>query len=157
MAARNILILGVGNTLLSDEGFGVRAVEYLQANYQWPENINLVDGGTRGLMLMSELMECELAIVLDIALGGHKPGTFYLLDDECLDKSLSFRESMHQTSLNDILISCDLAGSRPQAMIFAMEPFDFQTVSESLSPKAQEALPRFCARVVEEMLKRDLL
>ena len=51
-ANKKILILGVGNILLTDEGFGVRAVEYLQANYTWPVCIRLLDGGTQGLMLM---------------------------------------------------------------------------------------------------------
>lgn len=53
---KRILILGVGNILLTDEGFGVRAVEYLKAHYRWPEGVRLMDGGTQGLMLMPELL-----------------------------------------------------------------------------------------------------
>ena len=50
MEQNRILIMGVGNILLTDEGFGVRAVEHLEANYAWPENVRLLDGGTQGLM-----------------------------------------------------------------------------------------------------------
>lgn len=153
---KRILILGVGNTLLADEGFGVRAVEYLQAHYQWPPNVRLVDGGTLGLMLMSELLECDIAIVLDIALGGEAPGTFYQIGAEEMDKSLSLRQSSHQTSLSDTLVSCELAGHKPQVMIFAMQPYDFQTVQEKLTPQAEAKLPLFCGRVVEELAKMGI-
>ena len=61
------MIMGVGNILLTDEAFGVRAVEYLQANYTWPENVRLEDGGTQGLLLMSTLMDCDMLVLDDIA------------------------------------------------------------------------------------------
>ena len=57
MSDQKVLILGVGNILLTDEGFGVRAAAYLEEHYRWPENVTLMDGGTQGLMLMSELMD----------------------------------------------------------------------------------------------------
>lgn len=152
MDNRRILILGVGNTLLCDEGFGVRAMDYLERHYQWPANVRLVDGGTLGLLLMAELLECDLAIVLDIALGGQKPGAFYRIESEQLDRrSLAPRQSAHQTSISDTLISCELAGHRPEAVVFAMEPFDFQSPRAAISPQAQALLPAFCAKVVEQL------
>ena len=75
MGKEKVLILGVGNILLTDEGFGVRAVEYLESQYRWPENVTLMDGGTQGLMLMSRLMECDFLVVLDVVLGREAPGT----------------------------------------------------------------------------------
>ena len=57
MSDQKVLILGVGNILLTDEGFGVRAAAYLEEHYRWPGNVTLMDGGTQGLMLMSELMD----------------------------------------------------------------------------------------------------
>lgn len=156
MAEKKILILGVGNILLSDEGFGVRAMEYLRENYLWPENVSLVDGGTRGLLLMAELMECDLAIILDIALGNGAPGSVYLLENEALGESLSFGQSMHEASLDDILISCDLAGHRPETLIFALEPFDYQSPKAELSPEAGEALPEFCSKVVKALAERGI-
>lgn len=148
MKNKAILILGVGNTLLRDEGFGVHAVYFLQQHYQWPANVSLVDGGTRGLMLMSELMEADLAVILDIVLLGHKPGTIYFLQKDNLDCSLSFGQSMHQTGLNDILASCELAGHRPETIVFGFEPFDYISLKASLTPEAEELLPIFCGKVV---------
>ncbi len=148
--------MGVGNTLLGDEGFGVHAVDYLQAHYSWPDNVRLVDGGTLGLLLMAELMECDQAIILDIALGGEAPGTFYRIESGELGKSLSLRQSVHQTGITDTLISCELVGHKPEALVFAMQPFDFQTLQARLSPQAQAKLPEFCARVVRELGKMGL-
>lgn len=152
-----ILIMGIGNTLLCDEGFGVHALYYLQRHYDWPDNVTLVDGATRGLMLMAELMDCDLAIILDIVLGGGEPGTTYLLGDDELGKALSFRQSMHQTSLEDILVSCDLAGHRPRTLVFGFEPFDYRSASELPSPQAARLLPGFCRKVTRELAKMNIV
>lgn len=157
MGGKRILILGIGNTLLCDEGFGVHALRYLRNNYTWPENVRLVDGGTLGLMLMAELLECDLAIILDIVLGDAQPGSMYLLDKGDFDKSLSLRQSMHQTCLEDVLVSCDLVGHRPEVMVFGLEPFDWQSASAEPSPAARALLPDFCARVVKELAAKNIV
>ena len=157
MNNKRILILGVGNILLTDEGFGVRAVEYLKTHYRWPERVRLMDGGTQGLMLMPELLECDFLVVLDVVLGPEAPGTVYLLEGEDLRKSLSFRDSMHQTDLLDTLITCHLAGHRPEAVVIGLQPFDYKTMQVGLSPQAQALLPEFCRKAVEEMARRGIV
>ncbi|MBO6003152.1 MAG: hydrogenase maturation protease, partial [Mailhella sp.] len=107
---QKILILGVGNILFRDEGIGVRALEWLRGNARFPENVTLLDGGTLGVGLMDALLGCDRAYVLDAVLGGGEPGSIYRLTDENLRKSMSFRDSLHQTDLVDTLISCDLLG-----------------------------------------------
>jgi len=154
---KRILILGVGNILLTDEGFGVRAVEYLETHYRWPEQVRLMDGGTQGLMLMPELLECDFLVVLDVVLGPEAPGTVYLLEGEDLRKSLSFCDSMHQTDLLDTLITCHLAGHRPEAVVIGLQPFDYKTMRVGLSPQAQDLLPEFCRKAVEEMARRGIV
>lgn len=148
MDHKKILILGVGNTLLTDEGFGVRAVEYLQSHYSWPGNVRLMDGGTQGLMLMTELLSCDLLIVLDIILGPEKPGTVYCLEGESLRKSLGFRDSIHQLDLVDTLITCRMAGHDIRALVFGIQPFDYHSMHPELTPELRELLPKFCDKVV---------
>lgn len=157
MNDKRILILGVGNILLTDEGFGVRAVEYLEAHYRWPAHVRLMDGGTQGLMLMPELQECDFLVVLDVVLGPEAPGTVYLLEGEDLRKSLSFRDSMHQTDLVDTLIYCDLAGHRPDAVVIGMEPADYHTMEIGLTPVCQARLPDLAGKVVEELRARGVI
>lgn len=157
MENKKILILGIGNTLLGDEGFGVHAVEFLRENYEWPSNIDLLDGGTRGLLLMADLMEHDLVIILDIILAGKCGGTMYLIEEGDLNNSLTRKESAHQTSINDVLTSCELAGFRPEVLVFGLEPFSYQKIDTQLSIQAKELLPVFCDKVVQEMKIRALL
>lgn len=156
MNHKKILILGVGNILISDDGFGVRAIEYLLEKYQWPDNVNLVDGGTRGLLLMSEIMECDLAVILDIFTNEHKAGTCYCFSDKDMEKGSFTGRTAHQTGISDILLCCELAGHKPETLIMAFEPFDCQTVSAELSPEARRLLPKFCEKLVNELKNRGI-
>ena len=148
LSDKKVLVLGIGNTLLSDEGFGPAAIYYLESNYHWPKNITLLDGSTLGLMLMPELLECDFAVILDIALGGKAPGTFYQFNGDDLNNTLTVKYSMHQTNFNDVLINCDLAGHKPQTIFFAMEPFDYITFSPQITSFAANLLPSFCKNVI---------
>jgi hydrogenase maturation protease len=107
-------------------------------------------------MLMPVMQECDVLVVLDVVLGGEIPGTVYLLEGENLRKSLSFRDSMHQTDLADTLITCELAGRRPQTIVIGFEPFDYKTVSVELTAEAAARLPGFCAKVVAELARRGI-
>ena len=156
MAKPRVLILGVGNILLSDEGFGVAAVERLMRDYTWPDNVRLLEGGTQGLFLMPDLMDCDELVVLDAVLGPGAPGTIYLLEGEDLRKSMSFRDSTHQTDLLDTLVSCELAGHRPRAVVIGVQPGDWQTLSPALTPELEARLPEFCAKVVAELARRGI-
>jgi hydrogenase maturation protease len=141
----------VGNILFTDEGIGVRAVQYLEEHYRFPEQITLLDGGTLGMGLMSALMDSDLVLILDAVLGGEAPGSLYRLTGEDLRKSVSFRDSMHQTDLVDTLIFCELAGHRPEAVVLGMEPFDYQSMAMELSPIATESLPRLATLALDEL------
>ncbi len=146
-----ILILGVGNILFTDEGIGVRTLEWLQEHYVFPENVTLVDGGTLGMGLMDALLNCDRVYVLDAVLGGDVPGSTYRLTDEDLRKSMSFRDSLHQTDLVDTLIYCDILGHRPEGVVFGMEPADYNTMELGLSPVCQKSVPALAQRLVDEL------
>lgn len=149
LAAETILVLGVGNTLLTDEGIGVHAVEYLRGHYTFPDNVALMDGGTLGMRLMEALMDCRLAVVLDAVLGDAPPGGLYRLSGEEMRRSLSFKDSMHQADLPDTLACCELAGHRPETVVFGMQPQDYASLGVGLTPACAKALPDFCMAVVE--------
>lgn len=155
--AEQVLVLGVGNILFSDEAIGVRTVEHLQQCASLPGNVELMDGGTLGIRLMDAIMGCDLLIVVDAALGGGEPGTLYRLEGEGLRESMSFRDSMHQTDLVDTLIYCDLAGHRPDAVVIGMEPADYHTMEIGLTPICQARLPELAEKVVEELRARGVI
>lgn len=148
---QKILILGVGNILFRDEGIGVRALEWLRGNARFPENVTLLDGGTLGVGLMDALLGCDRAYVLDAVLGGGEPGSIYRLTDENLRKSMSFRDSLHQTDLVDTLLFCELLGHRPEGVVFGMEPQDYHTMELGLSPVCEQNIPRLGQAVLDEL------
>lgn len=151
-----ILVLGVGNILFTDEGIGVRAVEYAQERYVFPDNVTLLDGGTLGMSLMDALLDCDVAFVFDAVLGGDEPGAIYRLTGDDLRKSVSFRDSMHQTDLVDTLIFCDLVGHRPEAVVLGMEPVDYHTMRPELSSRAAERLPLLVELLLTELQARGV-
>ena len=155
--AEQVLVLGVGNILFSDEAIGVRTVEHLQQCASLPGNVELMDGGTLGIRLMDAIMGCDLLIVVDAVLGGGEPGTLYRWVGEGRRESMSFRDSMHQTDLVDTLIYCDLAGHRPDAVVIGMEPADYHTMEIGLTPGCQARLPDLAGKVVEELRARGVI
>lgn len=148
---QGILVLGVGNILYTDEGLGVRCVEQLENDYDFSDNVTLIDGGTLGTKLMDPIMKCEKLIVVDAVLGGDEPGSVYRLTGEDLRKSLAFCNSLHQTDLVDTLILCELTGHRPDAVVIGVEPFDYKSLAVELSEKVQEIMPRVAEFVLQEI------
>ncbi|MBU1249201.1 MAG: HyaD/HybD family hydrogenase maturation endopeptidase [Proteobacteria bacterium] len=148
---KRILVLGVGNVIYTDEGIGVRLAETLEQTYEFSDNVEVLEGGTLGIRLMHPIMQCDYLIVADAVLGDGPPGSIYRLTGEDLRKSLSFRNSMHDTDLVDTLISCELCGSRPDAVIIGMEPEDYDTMSADLSPAADAAMPKMIREVLREV------
>lgn len=130
---RRILVLGVGNILYTDEGVGVRCVEKLENEYEFSDNVTLVDGGTLGMRLMDYLLNCDTAIILDAVLGGQEPGTIYRCTGDDLRKSIAFKDSMHQSDLVDSLVYCELMGNRPDAVVIGIQPHDYQTMALEVS------------------------
>ena len=157
MPAPRVLILGVGNILFSDEGLGVRAVDYLREHAALPDHIRLIDGGTLGIRLMSALTDCDVLLILDAVLGGDEPGSLYRLEGGDLRRSLSFRDSMHQTDLVDTLILCELAGHKPETVVFGLEPADITSLHDGPTPVIRERLPALAEAALTELRQRSLM
>ncbi len=86
----DVTVLGVGNVILRDEGFGVRVAEYLDAHYDFPENVQIVDGGTLGIELTQFVTGTKKLLVIDSINGHAEPGTrFAIRDDDVLARSKS--------------------------------------------------------------------
>jgi hydrogenase maturation protease len=148
---RKVLVLGVGNILYTDEGVGVRCVEKLESEYEFSDNVTLMDGGTLGMRLMDALLSCDTAIVLDAVLGGQEPGTIYRCTGDELRKSLAFKDSMHQTDLVDTLIYCGIVGKRPDAVVIGIEPQDYHTMAVEVSEVLAGRLGDMAGHVLKEI------
>ncbi|MDR2050936.1 MAG: HyaD/HybD family hydrogenase maturation endopeptidase [Deltaproteobacteria bacterium] len=154
MSDPEILVLGVGNILLGDEGIGVHTVRRLREEYVFPPNVRLLDGGTLGLSLMEHIESCSWLLVLDAVRGGGSPGSVYRLEGEGLRSSLGLSDSMHQVDLADTLILCELSGGRrPRAVVLGLEPESVSDFSPDLSATAKAAQPKLCLALVAELEK----
>jgi len=151
---KKILILGVGNILYTDEGFGVRVAEELEQHYEFSPNVTVLDGGTLGLRLMGPIMEADYLIIVDIVLNEGKPGDVFRLLGQDLKKACAFTNSMHQTDLLDTLSRCSLIGEVPaDVILYGVEPVNYEDMSAALSPELEAKLPEVMGLVLKEVEK----
>ncbi len=142
-SGRRILVLGIGNLLWADEGFGVRAVEAFSRAYLFPDSVLLMDGGTQGLLLMPHVQEASHLLIFDAVDFGQPPGTMVLRRNEEVPAYLhSGKMSLHQTGFQEVLVLCDLLGSRPAEMaLVGLQPMDWDTFGGGLTALARERIP----------------
>lgn len=110
------LVLGIGNILWADEGFGVRAVEALHATYAFPQAVSLLDGGTQGVYLFDAIASARRVLVLDAIDFGLPPGALKVLRDGEVSACTPIKISPHQTGFNDVLALAQLQGRVPAAV-----------------------------------------
>jgi len=147
-----IVVLGVGNILLKDEGVGVRAVEEFQRTYDVPENVQIVDGGTQGLWLMSTIQQTDRLIVVDAVLGDGEPGTLYRLERKDLPKGLRAKQSAHDSDLVEALNLCELLEVGPESVVvIGIQPQDITPFGLDMTEKVAVRLPDLVLRIVEEL------
>lgn len=150
-ATNKVLVLGLGNMLLQDEGIGVRAVENLLATYRFPDRVLLLDGGTLGLDLLPYLEPDIDLLILDAVHADLTPGTLIRLEGERIPMALAQKMSMHQVGLQDLLAACAFRGGLPKRIVlWGMQPDRLDWGTE-LTPVAQAALPDLIREVVSEL------
>lgn len=148
---QRILVLGVGNVLLTDEGFGVRVLKELEARYDFPANVRLVDGGVLGLSLMGVMMEADQVIVIDAVRGGDEPGTLYQFDWEAKPEHIQYKDSLHQIDLMETMGSLPLVCEPPKMMVLGVEYEDIDNYGLTLTPKIERAVEPLLKMVLEEL------
>jgi len=117
-----ILVLGLGNPLLGDEGVGLRALQALASAADLPPSVELVDGGTAGLSLVPRLRSADRVLVLDAVSAGKPPGTVLRLDGAELSREGFQKTSPHEIGLPDILSASRLLGGPEEVVVLGVEP-----------------------------------
>ncbi|PHS78466.1 MAG: peptidase M52 [Rhodospirillaceae bacterium] len=150
-----ILVLGVGNILLSDESVGVRVVEHLESLPQ-AQNLGLefMDGGTMGLTLLVPMEDADALIVVDAAVLGEQPGAVKVFEGAKMDHFLRHRgRSPHDIGLDDIMDGLRLREAVPDhRAIVGIQP-EILTVGEHLTPAVQNAVPKAAQAVLDVVLR----
>jgi hydrogenase maturation protease len=112
-----VLILGLGNILLQDEGVGIRVLERLDAEYEWPVHSTLLDGGVMGLELLPYLESADAVLLLDAVHTGEPPGSIVRLEGNEIPAVVALKMSMHQVGLQETLAMCQFRGTLPERLV----------------------------------------
>lgn len=147
-----ILIFGAGNLLLTDEGFGVHFIRYLDAKFEFPENVELFDAGALGMMATHKLEEADRVYVVDVVDTAGEPGQCLRLNKEDLLLSrLPLKLSPHQIGVQEALVITELRGRCPRELfLLGVIPLSIDPGSE-LTPLLQKRLPEIAEELIAEL------
>ena len=145
-----VLILGIGNLLWADEGFGVRVVQRLQRDYAFPEHVALMDGGTQGLALMPYVQEADTLIIADAVDFRCGPGTLVDLRDSDVPAYLGAKKmSLHQVGFQEVLALSELLGHAPRHLyLVGVQPCVLEDYGGSLSEPVRAMLEPAVTRIL---------
>jgi hydrogenase maturation protease len=143
------LILGVGNLLLKDEGIGIHVIRELEKE-NLPPNVNLMDGGTGGLHLLSWLQDYDRIIMIDATLDDNPPGTIRLIQPRYVSDYPPLM-SAHEIGLRDMIEAMCLIGNLPEIRLIVISAANISEVGTGLSPEIHAAIPEIIQLVKSQL------
>ena len=153
-----VLVLGIGNVLMKDEGVGCRIVEELAKAYEFPDNVDVEDSGTMGMTILHLLSQYDFVVVADAMDGtGHPPGTVVRLAPQDIAPN-QVMHSLHDTRFIDVLNAADLIGKRPEAECVGVQVEDMDPVDLTigLSQSVEDALDTAMDAVITVLAERGI-
>lgn len=140
--APTITVLGIGNVLWADEGFGVRCAEILQQRYEFASNVQLIDGGTQGLYLIQHVQSADYLLIFDAIDYDLAPGEMKVVEGEDVPKYLGAKKmSLHQTGFQEVLALAHLTGRYPkEVVLIGCQPEEIEDYGGSLRPLLKAAI-----------------
>ena len=150
----NTLVLGIGNTLLSDEGLGIHLLDYLRVNYPDLPGVTYLDGGTLSFTLAAAIEDCDNLVVLDAAQLDAEPGTVRLLVGADMDAFIGHgKRSVHEVGLADLMTIATLLNRLPaKRALLGIQPAAFGW-GETTSAAVSAVIPEAAGRVVALLYK----
>ncbi|MDT8440702.1 MAG: HyaD/HybD family hydrogenase maturation endopeptidase [Desulfuromonadales bacterium] len=146
-----ILVLGLGNTIMTDDGFGVKVVNTLSSRYRFSGPVQLLDGGTLGLDLLPYLEEIERLLIVDALDMRAAPGTISRIEGDEVPRAFASKLSVHQMGLQDLLAVAQLQGHVPQELVvWGVQPESIEMGTE-LTATIAAAVEPVIAAVVDEL------
>lgn len=147
----SITILGVGNILLTDEGVGVHVINQLKEEYDFPPEVQLLDGGTMGMEILSYMRHTEYLLLVDAVNGGEEPGTVYEFPHQQTEDYFTDHISVHEVGMQDILrIRALQDDPLRDAVVIGVEPYSLAIgleVSDIVQAKMEEIKTRIIGQL----------
>lgn len=146
-----VLVIGLGNPIMADDGLGLAALERLRQGWSLPESVLLVDGGTWGMNLLPLLEDAERVIFLDAIDAGRPVGALVLLEREELPRFFALKLSPHQIDLREVLAVAELRGTLPSDLVaIGLQPGRLEMFA-GLSPEVERRLDDLLTAVVDRL------
>jgi hydrogenase maturation protease len=150
----NAVVLGIGNTILTDEAAGVRTVEALEHAYRMPPNVLVIDGGTSGMEMIEDLSNLDFLLVVDVVKTGAAPGTLVKISGSEIPIFFRDKLSPHQIGLPDVLASLELLDAIPkEIVVLGVEPISLELGIE-MTETIAATIPQLVAMAVDELTAR---
>jgi hydrogenase maturation protease len=151
-----IRILGIGNILMGDDGLGPYVIQMLMSRFDFPDHVELVDGGTPGLDFLPYISHARSVIVLDTVSSKGRPGEIKIYRDrEIIGSAPPPRMSPHQPGLRESLMATELTDASPQEMVLIGVVPETVEQGTTLSPPVQSAVQNVIDTVLEELDRLD--
>ena len=158
------LILGIGNVLWADEGFGVRAADALHRYWSCPDRVTVKDGGTQGIYLLEHIQQADLLVIFDAIDYGLPGGTLKLIEDDAVPNYLGAKKvSLHQTGFQEVLAMAEMLDTYPERILLVgVQPVQIEDFGGSLHPEVKaciepaiDAAVNWLAELGVELVRRD--
>jgi hydrogenase maturation protease len=151
MKKKRITILGLGNILFADEGFGVHFARYIENKYSFPENVELIDGGVMGYVLLDIFDLSDIMIIIDCIKIDDAPGSIYRFTHEEFLTKIPPPTSAHEVKFSDVLIKAEMMGDLPEMIFLCIVPKEFKDMFLEMTQDLKNRLP-----VMEGLLIKEL-
>ena len=148
----DVLVLGIGNVLWADEGFGVRAVDALHRGWEMPANVSVLDGGTQGVYLLDHVCSAERVVVLDAIDFGFAPGTLHVFRDAEVPEGAATAMSLHQATFQELLSLARVRDRFPARItLIGVQPAVLDDLGGSLSAPVRARLDEAVELAIAEL------
>jgi hydrogenase maturation protease len=135
MTQRNLVtVLGIGNILMGDEGFGVHFVRGFAQRYRETNEVRIIDGGTLGYALLDIICSCDHLIVIDVLKVQDTPGSIYRFNKEEMELHMPPPTTAHEVTFPDVLFKSELLGESPDTIFLCIVPQDYKDLRMEMSP-----------------------
>ena len=151
-----IQILGLGNILLQDEGFGVHFIRWFSETYRLPDNVTATDGGTLGYMLLDILGGCEEAIIIDVIKLDDQPGSIYRFTQEEMEIHMPPPTSAHEVKFADVICKLEMMGEAPPMVFLCIVPEKYSEMNLEMSPVMKASFPKMAELLITELARHGL-
>ena len=145
---KKVLVMGIGNTLLQDDGVGVHVTELFKSSLEPTANLDVIDGGTIGLSLLPEIEDADAVIIVDASEIGERPGAMRIFRNQEIDQQLSGkRRSVHEVALYDLFSAAAIRGRSPrERVLIAIQPACTEWGLDP-TPEVKATIPLACEAI----------